>query len=80
MTLKPSELWEMSPGDFNKWRRENDLKKLFDVFRKHLPHFEEWLQNNHLEVDFILETDNPGHFFIGQAILIALRQQQIMVL
>ncbi len=61
--LKPSELWEMSPSDFNKWRRENDLKKMLECFRKHLPHFEEWLQDNNLETDFILETDNPGQFF-----------------
>ena len=60
---KPSELWEMSPDDFNKWRRENDLKKLFECFQQNLPHFDEWLKENHLTIDFILETNNPGQFF-----------------
>lgn len=60
---KPSELWDMSPDDFNKWRRENDLKRLFDCFQKTLPHFDEWLQANNLTIDFILGTDNPGQFF-----------------
>jgi len=60
---KPSELWEMSPDDFNKWRRENDLKRLFECFQKTLPHFDEWLKENNLTIEFILGTDNPGQFF-----------------
>jgi hypothetical protein len=60
---KPSELWAMSPLEFNKWRRENDLKKLFNCFQKALPHFDDWLVKNNLTIEFILETDNPGHFF-----------------
>jgi len=60
---KPSELWDMSPDDFNKWRRENDLKRLFDNFQETLPHFKEWLQTNNLTIDFILGTNNPGQFF-----------------
>lgn len=59
----PSELWEMSTLDFNKWRRENDLKELFTCFEQTLPHFCEWLISNNLTIEFILETDNPGHFF-----------------
>ncbi len=60
---KPTELWEMAPLEFNKWRRENDLKNLFNCFQKTLPHFDDWLIKNNLTIDFILETDNPGHFF-----------------
>lgn len=59
----PSDLWGMSPFDFNKWRREHDLKRLFELFQKKLPHFDEWLAKNNLTVEFILETDKPGHFF-----------------
>lgn len=59
----PSKLWEMSPDDFNNWRRENDLKSLFDCFQKTLPHFDEWLTENNLTINIILETDNPGQFF-----------------
>jgi hypothetical protein len=60
---KPSELWDMNPDDFNKWRRENDLKKLFENFQKSLHQFDDWLQVNNLTIDFILETNNPGQFF-----------------
>lgn len=60
---KPADLWNMSSVDFNKWRRENDLKHLFGCFQKTLPHFDDWLNKNNLTIDFILETDNPGHFF-----------------
>ncbi len=63
---KPNELWDMGPIEFNKWRRENDLKHLFNCFQKALPHFDEWLSKNNLTIDFILETDNPGHFFHWQ--------------
>lgn len=59
----PSELWSLSPTEFNKWRRENDLKSLFENFKKSLPHFEEWLSQNNLSIEQILETNNPGHFF-----------------
>jgi len=61
--LKPAELWQMSPSEFNKWRRENDLKLLFDSFQKGLPHFDDWLNSNNLSIDFILSTDKPGQFF-----------------
>ncbi len=59
----PTELWAMSPDDFNQWRRENDLQRLFAGFGRALPHFEEWLTANALTVDFMLATDNPGQFF-----------------
>jgi len=60
---KPSELWEMGSEEFNQWRRENDLKSLFEFFRERLPFFEEWLTANQLTIPIILETDMPGQFF-----------------
>jgi hypothetical protein len=59
----PAELWAMGAGTFNRWRRENDLKRLFEGFQRALPYFQEWLAANELTVEFILDTDNPGQFF-----------------
>lgn len=61
--MKPEELWNLPPDEFNKWRRENDLRDLFACFQKRLPHFDEWLTTHSLTVDFILNTDKPGQFF-----------------
>lgn len=59
----PSELWKMTPDEFNNWRRENDLKILFESFQETLPYFDDWLLENNLTIKFILETDMPGNFF-----------------
>ncbi len=61
--LKPYELWALTPLEFNKWRRENDLNDLLNYFQKTLPHFDEWLTENSLTIDFILQTDKTGDFF-----------------
>ncbi|KAF0204761.1 MAG: hypothetical protein FD170_186 [Bacteroidetes bacterium] len=61
--MKPEELWKLSDEEFNKWRRENDLKRLFDCFQKTLPLFDEWLTTFNFSIDFILNTDKPGSFF-----------------
>lgn len=57
------DLWNLSDTEFNKWRRENDLKTLFEKFNTALPRFGEWLISNQLTIDFILKTDKPGSFF-----------------
>lgn len=61
--MTPKELWKLSIDDFNKWRRENDLLKLFNCFQKTLPHFNDWLNEFNFTIDFILNTDKPGGFF-----------------
>ncbi|WP_199119920.1 ion channel [Pedobacter sp. ASV28] len=61
--IKPADLWKLPPLEFNKWRRENDLKHLFDCFQKTLPHFDEWLHLYEFSIDFILNTNKPGSFF-----------------
>lgn len=63
--MTPQELWNLNPTDFNKWRRENDLKNLFKIFQQTLPKFDTWLDTNKLSVDIILETNQPGQFFYG---------------
>ncbi len=60
--MSPAELWALPYDEFNKHRRENDLLKLFDFFKKTLPKFEQWLSENDLSVEFILSTDKPGQF------------------
>jgi hypothetical protein len=61
--MKPEELWQLNIDEFNQWRRENDLLKLFNCFQKTLPHFDEWLKEFNFTIEFILNTDKPGGFF-----------------
>jgi len=61
--LTPTELWQMPPSEFNKWRRENDLRVFFERLEHGLPHFAEWMAVNNLTATFILSTDKPGNFF-----------------
>lgn len=60
--MSPAELWALPYDEFNKYRRENDLPKLFKFFEEKLPKFIDWLEKNHLTTEFILNTDKPGHF------------------
>jgi hypothetical protein len=62
----PDELWKLSPDEFNKWRAENDLPRLFDFFKKSLPNFEQWLQEFDFNIEFFLKTQNPGQLFHGE--------------
>lgn len=61
--MERHELWELSPLDFNNWRKENDLLELFKNFKASLPKFDEWLNTYEFTIDFILSTDKPGSFF-----------------
>lgn len=61
--MTPEELWNLPPDEFNKWRNENDLLHLFNCFEKVLPHFNDWLTQFNLTIDFILNTNQPGEFF-----------------
>lgn len=60
--MSPAELWALPYDEFNTYRREQDLPKLFNFFQKTLPKFDQWLSENDLSIDFILSTDNPGQF------------------
>lgn len=61
--MKPEDLWKLNIDEFNQWRRENDLLRLFNCFQKKLPHFDEWLKEFNFTIEFILNTDKPGGFF-----------------
>lgn len=75
MTIE--ELWELPFEQFNEWRRKNDLLQLFEHFRTTLPMFDEWLTDNQLTIDKILETDQPGKFFYFQNEVIAIKNIEI---
>ncbi|WP_259068984.1 potassium channel family protein [Mucilaginibacter sp. X4EP1] len=61
--MTPADLWKLNADDFNKWRNENDLKRLFEHFQVKLPNFADWLGEFNFTVDFILKTNQPGGFF-----------------
>ncbi|MDQ1803099.1 ion channel [Chryseobacterium sp. CKR4-1] len=71
------ELWELPFEQFNEWRRNNDLLQLFEHFRTTLPEFDEWLKDNQLTIDKILETDQPGKFFYFQNEVIVIKNNEI---
>jgi hypothetical protein len=58
-------LWEMSPEDFNKWRRENDLPELLVFFQKSLPHFAEWQAVHKIDDTIFLALTEPSNFFMA---------------
>ena len=61
----PEELWKMTPPEFNKWREDNDLPKLFQFFIKRLPGFNDWMRENKLSVELLVKLRTPGMLFDG---------------
>lgn len=59
------ELWNLSPHEFNEWRKNNDLPLLFDYFRTKLPGFNIWLDEIGLCQDYIFEFSSIGEIFKG---------------
>ncbi|MCE7044391.1 potassium channel family protein [Dyadobacter sp. CY312] len=59
-------LWKLPVDQFNDWRRNNDLKQLFDHFEDVLPEFTQWRNTFSLSMEYILSTDQPGKFFSGK--------------
>jgi hypothetical protein len=68
--MNSADLWNLPPDSFNKWRRENDLLKLFEHFKRALPRFEEWMQEYNLTIPLILRTDRPGQFFFNEVLTV----------
>lgn len=62
----PEELWKLSPIDFNKWRSENDLPKLFEFFQSYLPSYKEWMKEYGFSEELFLNLRNPGQLFHGE--------------
>ncbi len=58
-------LWSLSPEDFNAWRMENDLPRLFAFFQKKLPLFNDWLEEFGIDEEQFLSAPNTGMWFAG---------------
>lgn len=63
---KQTELWKMSPSQFNEWRRKNDLPQLLSLFKDKLPGFADWLKEFNIESVFC-NPPHTGRWFTGTA-------------
>ncbi len=41
--MNATELWQLSPEQFNEWRRENDYPLIWTLLVASLPHFGDWM-------------------------------------
>lgn len=62
----PNALWAMSPQDFNEWRAQNDLPRLFAYFGQLLPEFNQWLKRLPFELDVALRIVPTADLFKGE--------------
>ncbi|KFF66892.1 hypothetical protein IW01_16145 [Pectobacterium brasiliense] len=62
-------LWNLTPKDFNEWRRNNDYPALFKVFEKNLPHYKEWMDSQKLSPD-LLYKHGFSRFISSEEILL----------
>ncbi len=51
--MNATELWQLSPEQFNEWRRENDYPLIWDLLVASLPHFSDWMAEQKIESLFI---------------------------
>ncbi len=66
----PEDLWRLPIEDFNRWRVDNDLPLLFELFCLKLPKFDEWLSLFNLDKRCFLIAPHTGEWFIGKDELI----------
>ncbi|MDF2700196.1 MAG: hypothetical protein K0Q49_1752 [Haloplasmataceae bacterium] len=59
--------WTSEPRKFNQWRRENDLKGLFNYILRHSVSFEKWTKEQNLNLDELLSITPTRHVFYGKA-------------
>jgi hypothetical protein len=67
--MTSTQLWNLSPKDFNEWRRLNDLPKLFSFFQERLPQFNNWVTTYFPDLKFLLGFDFPGLLITGSDIM-----------
>jgi hypothetical protein len=60
-TVQANSLWNMSPADFNNWRRKNDYPRIISFLHNKLPLFDEWMIDQELS-DAILIEHSPSSF------------------
>lgn len=63
--MNPTELWNLSPTEFNQWRKENDIPNLIKFFNSKLPDFEIWKKEFRITDELLLNVNNIGLFFQG---------------
>lgn len=59
-------LWRLKTTEFNTWRRNNDIPRLFDFFADRLPLFRDWISTFFPNIDYLLQQDFPGRFMFGE--------------
>lgn len=58
----------MRPNEFNEWRKENDLPRLFDILHHNLNGFKEWIDTFGLNKDIFINAPRTGELFTGKEI------------
>lgn len=67
--LTAEQLWSLSPEDFNEWRRKNDYPNIIAVFKRRLPFFEEWQENQHIN-DELMFHHGIARFISSEDLLV----------
>lgn len=62
----PEQLWSMQPHEFNEWRANNDLPRLFSYLTELLPSFSDWLESLPFDMDVVLRIVPTGAIFKGK--------------
>jgi len=58
-------VWQLPARQFNDWRKQNDLPRLFDYLRQVLPRFSEWVQLYFPNITYLAQQDFPGRLING---------------
>lgn len=53
--MNATELWQLSPEQFNEWRRENDYPLIWDLLVASLPYFSDWMAEQKIEKSVIFQ-------------------------
>lgn len=53
--ITAQELWEMSPDNFNSWRREFDYPRIIAFFKENLTYFIDWLEEPFVEEQLLID-------------------------
>lgn len=62
---EPKVLWSLPPHEFNEWRANNDIPRLFSFFKQLLPNFGEWLESLPFGEDISVRIVPTGSIFKG---------------
>ena len=54
--MNAAKLWQLSPSEFNEWRKQNDYPRFFQYFSETLPYFEQWLLEEELNSEILFDN------------------------